>query len=110
MKLYGDVPEDHHVLLRELETLEAWFKDHSDDVPILVAAKGFVCMSHDYYQIGLEEEGERMLKKANKICPSYFRGPILSHIQSDSDYAYLVGRMTEDDLAAKTMRSLGFEL
>ena len=110
MKLYGDVPESHKILVAELNSLENWFKINGDEVPLLSAAKGFTCMAHDWFSIGVEEEGERLLKGAESLCPGYFKGPILSQITRDMSFAYLVGRLTEDEIAVDVMRSLGFEL
>ena len=80
MKLYGDVPESHKILVAELNSLENWFKINGDEVPLL------------------------------SLCPGYFKGPILSQITKDMSFAYLVGRLTEDEIAVDVMRSLGFEL
>ena len=64
-------------------------------------------MSYDWYSMDLEEEGERLLKKADKYCPGYFKGPIYSHISRDEDYAILVDGLKRS-IAIDTMSSLGF--
>lgn len=108
MKFYGDIPEDHIVLLLELQQLEAWFEQHGDNFPLLSQAKGLTAMSHDYFSMEMEEEGERLLKKANKICPGYFVGPILSQIDKDNDFRLLIKQLVENNLSLSTLVELGF--
>ena len=107
MKVYGDIPADHLELINELETLENWFNEHGSELPILLAAKGFTCMAHDYFIMEIEEEGERLLRLADKHCPGYFHGAILIHIEKHSEFAYLV-KSLKSTLALETMISLGF--
>ena len=107
MRYGGDIPAEHRKLIAELEALELWFQEHGEEVPLLTAAKGFVCIAHDYYAIGLEEEGERFLRKTEAICPLYFMGPVYSQAGKDADYAYLVAALLKDECASPVLESLG---
>jgi len=109
MKYYGDIPKSHRILINELESLEKWFKKHGDTLPLLSAAKGYVCMAHDWYSMDIEEEGERCLKAADAICPGYFKAPILSQAKRDADFAYLLSRL-EYGLGLDVLLSLGYDL
>lgn len=108
MKVYGDIPADHLELLRELETLELWFNEYGSGIPKLSVAKGMTCMAHDYFKIEMEEEGERLLKNAEKHYPGYFKDPIRAHVKKDKEFAQLVKQL-KDTLALDIMVSLGFK-
>ena len=108
MKCYGDIPEDHRILAKELESLERWFLEHGENIPLLSAAKGFTCMSHDYFHLYFEEEGERLLRAADKICPGYFKGPIYTQTEKDESFACLVDGLKKSS-ALEVMVSLGFK-
>lgn len=96
--LHGDIPPEHKRLVEELLELEAQFDherlDHSPDV----VAKAFVCMAHDYYHIGEDEYGGRLLEKADLACPGYFDNEIKKHIEEDGLYCMLVENLTADIL------------
>ena len=109
MRAYGDIPADHLNLIEELQNLEYWFNIHGDEISQLSSAKGFVSMAHDWYMMEIEEEGERLLKRAEKECPGYFKGPIFVHIAKDEDFAMLVAGLAHT-MALGYMVALGFEL
>lgn len=109
MKYYGDIPESDKKLIQELVTLESWFNEGNIPIPPLTAAKGFVAMSHDYYEMYLDEEGERLLNRAETCYSGYFKGPIQEHMSKCSDFNSLIKNMIKGD-ALKTMESLGFKL
>ena len=107
MKFYGDIPTSHRELIRELEDLETWFKDNKDLVPPLSEAKGYVAISHDYYLMEMEEEGQRLLVMADKSYPGYFESAINDHRSKDRDFNQLVENLKET-MAIDLMRSYGF--
>lgn len=109
MKYYGDVPADHLELAKELETLEIWFLEHGERIPLLSAAKGYVCMACDYYSIYFDEEGDRLLKAADKICPGYFKAPILAQMAKDALFTHLIEQIKASEVGMETMVSLGFD-
>lgn len=88
-KLYGDVSEKEKKLAEGLEEHESWL-DKKKDVPALIAAKMLVCLAHDWYDLAMDDEGERLLTKADKICPGYFRKAIVDQTIEDPEFAYLI--------------------
>jgi hypothetical protein len=108
MKYYGDIPVEHLEIVRELIVLERWFHDHGDTVPSLLAAKGFVSMSHDYFSMFMDEEGVRLLTKAENCHKGYFKGPIYEHANKDGAYDFLVESL-KNTSGIKLMRSFGFD-
>ena len=107
MKTHGDIPPHHLAIMEELEELEEFFRSHKEDLPPTDIAKGMVCIAHDWYEMYMEEEGERLLKAAEKYSPGYFKLPILIHAERDWQYALLVRQLTET-IGLKTMIALGF--
>ena len=107
MKFYGDIPIEHLNAIEELQSLEDWFNKHGSELPSLSVAKGFVAMSLDYFTMEIEEEGERLLRIAEKQCPGYFMGPIYVHIEKDKDFSKAV-MLLRQSLAIDTMKELGF--
>jgi hypothetical protein len=108
MKFAGDIPYQDRLRIEELETLEAWFRENGAGVPPLTAAKGMTCIAHDWYFLHLEEEGERLLKEAEKLYPGYFEYPIYVHMEKDKDFNKLVDSLKET-LGLEMMKSLGFK-
>jgi hypothetical protein len=108
MKYFGDIPADHLELVEELKELENWFIQYGGGVPLLEVAKGMVCMGCDYYEMGMDEEGERLFLTAEKYCPGYFTAPVLVHIIKDREFCYLITRAKETP-ALELMLSLGFQ-
>ena len=107
MNYYGDIPQEHLELLKELRTLETWFTEHGSTVPPLQAAQGFVAMAHDLYIMNMEEDGERLLREADKHFPGYFKKLIYTHMARNDDFDYLVTNLTQT-MAIDVMRTLGF--
>lgn len=89
MKLLGDVPQEHKDLAEELEQMERYF-DSKHNVPLEMVAKGYVCLAHDWFALGAEEEGHRLLDKADKIYPGYFHTKASDHAKEDMDFALLI--------------------
>lgn len=108
MKLYGgDIPKEDLVVLEGLIESEKWFNDHGSTINPAVGAKAFVCLAHDYYDIEMEEEGDRLLLRAEKLYPGYFMAAIRIHAELDPEFSCLV-RQIKETLALPLMRSLGF--
>lgn len=108
MKTYGDLPEEHAKLVKQLCRMEELLTEYGSKLSPLSISKGLTCIAHDYHAMDMEEEGDRLLRAAEKTCPGYFKGPILVHVDQDRDYYRLVLQLT-DTLALETMISLGFE-
>jgi hypothetical protein len=107
MRYYGDIPAIDLRLLEELQTLEKWFDDHGSSLPVIPVAKGMTCVAFDYYFAEFEEEGDRLIRRAEKICPGYFKGPIHVDVEKDAEFAMLVV-MLKKTLGYQLIKSLGF--
>lgn len=90
LKLVGDVPKEHRELAKELRDLEKFFDELSCPLPKEERARGYVAMAHDWYRMGADEEGEKLLLKANKVCPGYFKNEINDHVKESEDFALVV--------------------
>ena len=108
MKSYGDIPEESLFLAEELKLMEHYLLQHKDELTMLNSAKGYVCIAHDYYSIDFEEEGDRLIIAADKLCPGYFKGPIYSQTNQDPYFYCLVDQLV-DSLGLDLMKSLGFD-
>lgn len=93
-RLHGDIPLEHLALEEELNEMEEFFDQNKTRFPKEEIAKGFVCLSHDYFTIGDDEKGSELLEKASKICPGYFDNEIKKHIKEDEMYKILVDNLT----------------
>lgn len=89
MKLLGDVPQEHKDLAVELEKMEK-FLDSKLHMPLEMIAKGYVCVAHDWFAIGEEDEGHRLLGKADKVYPGYFDTKSADHANEDPDFNRLM--------------------
>jgi hypothetical protein len=107
MKYFGDIPQKHLDLVKDLTELEDWFEEHGKSIKPEMAAKGFVSMAHDYIFMDMEEQGERLLKRAEQVYPGYFKEKIQEHRKS-SDFDELVNNLTKT-LGFDLMKSYGFK-
>ena len=94
MKYYGDIPQKDRELVEELERLEHWFDDHMKTVDSEKVAKGFTCLAHDYYALFMEEEGDRLIRRAEYVCTDYFRGRIYEQAKRDREFNDVLGSLT----------------
>lgn len=108
MITHGDIPEKDKVLIEELTLLENWFNEHGGGLPGLAIAKGMTCMGHDYYCIHMEEEGDRLLKRAEHYYPGYFKGPIHAQALRDVEFSFILANLKKT-LGLEMMLSLGFQ-
>lgn len=108
MRTYGEMPASHAVLLEELIRLEEFFIKGRINIPPLLQSKGLVSMAHDYYQIFMEEEGERLIGMAIGITPDYFKGPIHDHMEKDAIFNQVIYQL-EGTHAIDLMITLGYK-
>ena len=109
MKAYGDIPKEHLELIKELEDLEAIFNTYEDTFAPELAAKGLTAMSHDYYAMDMEEQGDRLINRAEGIFPGYFMKKIHEHTQKDKEYDKVVNQMSAMPFSYQIMTKLGFK-
>jgi len=84
----------------ELET------DRDQVLPAGRKAQIFTCLAHDWYQMDMEEEGARLLNKAEKTFPGYFRGLVIEHSLESDGFDMVVKNLTLE-LAYMLLSRLG---
>ncbi len=77
-------------MMDELEEMERLFEEYRNEFDKDQSAMGLVSMAHDWYGIHCDEEGDRLLHKAERLCPGYFKSTIHKHIKNNLDFAQLV--------------------
>jgi hypothetical protein len=92
MKFGGDLSKEQKAQTKELIEFEQLVD--GDTYPKERKAQMYVCMAHDWYQLDMEEEGSRLLLKAEKVCPGYFRGPVIEHIQENPTFDIVIKNLT----------------
>lgn len=107
MKTFGEISAHDLAVLKELEFLEDWIHRHGQKIAPNMKARGMTCIAHDYFFIEMEEEGERMIKAAERFCPGYFKGPIYDHAQKDKEFAVILEEL-KTSMGLDLMISLGF--
>jgi hypothetical protein len=103
-KLIGDVSEEHKKLAKELEELES-ILDTKVELPKSILSKMFVCLAHDWFEISVDEEGHRMIEKAEKTCPGYFNEVIHRHQKEDPRFE-LICKNLKSELAVLLLTDL----
>lgn len=88
MKLLGDVPEEHQEIAEELIEYEKTLDN--DNYSVEKKAQSCVCLAHDWYQIGMEEEGARLLKRAEEFYPGYFKKKMIQHTVESKEFDKIV--------------------
>lgn len=93
-KLHGDVTEADKKLEQDLIGAEAQIEGLRGIIPAPNMAKCWVALAHDYYHdLGIDEEGDRLLLKALKDCPTYFKVEIIQHQKDDPQFDIVVNSL-----------------
>lgn len=108
MNFSGDIPKSHLKLIEGLKSHEKWLNENLDKTPVLVYSQCMVCLAYDYIDIDMEEKGEELLLRANKLCPGYFKGPIYSHMKTSPDFNHLMELFVKHTIGLQLLNSLGF--
>lgn len=89
MKMNGDVPQEDRDLAEELIKMEEWF-DAITTISTEIKAKSYVCFAHDWYVMGMDEEGHRLILKAEAVHPGYSKDLMKSDMETDPQYDFIV--------------------
>lgn len=109
MKTYGDIPQKHADLIKEIDTLLEFLMLNKDALPHLSFSKCMTSIAHDYFQMDMEEQGEKYLKLAAEHSLGYFVAPVFSQMKQDPLFDTLILNLRDNPFALKTMNELGFE-
>lgn len=94
MKLAGDVSKEDRELAEQLDLFE---QDIGNDTyPNERKAQLYACLAHDWYQMGMEEEGNRLLLKAEKVFPGYFKDTVIKHQLEDDTFDLIIKNITSE--------------
>lgn len=92
MKLHGDIPKEELELAEQLTSFEG---DVDEDLyPNERKAQLYTCLAHDWYKLGSEEEGNRLLLKAERVFPGYFKKTVIKHQLEDEVFDLIVKSIT----------------
>lgn len=94
MRVAGDLFDNERKLIPELLGFESSI-DIDTCTPNDGRAMMYVCLAHDWYHLDMEEEGNRLLIKADKVCPGYFTGSIEQHMKENANFKRLVENLTK---------------
>lgn len=106
---FGDIPIEDLEMLAELKALEKWFIEHGKTIKPVMAAKGFTAMAFDYYEMYMDEEAERLVNRAEKEHPGYFKGPIYTHMAQDWEFEALINMLIGYPQALELLQSFGYD-
>jgi hypothetical protein len=95
MKAVGDISTEDRDHVEELHKYELLI-DKDASFPKEVKAQMYVCMAHDFYQMDMEEEGNRLLLKAERVCPGYFKGPVIQQQIESPSFDQLIKNLTRE--------------
>jgi hypothetical protein len=94
MKMAGDVKEEHRLHAIELQSLEKEIEANPKFSLAEIKAKFYCCLAHDWYQMDMEEEGHRLLLKAESVCPGYFKGTVIKQVEESEDFGIIIKNLT----------------
>ncbi len=93
MALSSGLSKENQELATKLE--EAEFEiDREQLLPKDRKAQIYTCLAHDWYQMDMEEEGARLLLKADKTYPGYFKGLVIEHTLESEDFDKVIKNLT----------------
>lgn len=94
MKLHGDITKEDRELAEQLDLFEQ--NIGNDTYPNERKAQLYTCLAHDWYQMGVEEEGNRLLLKAERIFPGYFKDTVIKHQLEDDTFDLIIKNITSE--------------
>jgi len=94
MKMAGDVKDKHRLHAVELEKCEREIETNPKFALAELKAKFYCCLAHDWYQMDMDEEGHRLLLKADDVCPGYFKGPVIKQVEESEEFGIIIKNLT----------------
>lgn len=97
MKLYGDVSAKDQELVDELVEAEKYWDEQAASnkkYKKAIIAKAYVCLAHDWFDIGIDERGTELILKADTIYPGYFKKEIKEDMDNDPEFNNVVNNIT----------------
>lgn len=93
MKTSGDLTPSQR---EHVENLTKYEQSVDDDLTFSKEKRAqlYVCVAHDYYQLDMDEEGNRLLLKAEDACPGYFKTVVIQHQLESPNFDRLIKNLT----------------
>lgn len=85
--------EENKALALELEKAEAEI-DFDPVLPNGRKAQIYVCLAHDWYQMDMDDRGSKLLLKAERVYPGYFKGLVIEHSEESENFDKVVKNLT----------------
>jgi len=92
MKIFGDLTEEERSKPEQIARMENLLL-RTKKISKVNQAKGYVHIIYYWYAMGMEEEGNRLLKKIDEVCPEYFKKHLKIHMEKDEKYKELVANL-----------------
>jgi len=92
MKLGGDLSDKQKEQGAELTKFERLVD--GDPYTNERKAQIYTCLAHDWFQLDMEEEGNRLVLKAEAVCPGYFKGPVIQHQLENPGFDTVIKNLT----------------
>ncbi len=93
MSLSNGLSEENQELANKLRIAEGEI-DNDTSVSNGKKAQVYVCLAHDWYQMDMDEEGSRLLLKANEVFPGYFNTLVIQHTIENENFDLVVKNLT----------------
>lgn len=95
MKFAGDISKEDRELALALSEAEQEV-DSDKLLPNVRKAQIYTCLAHDWYDICMEEEGNRLILKADKVFPGYFKDMVVQHMEEDENFEHIIKSITSE--------------
>lgn len=85
-----DVPKWQKVLAPQLREIEKSIDEMLPAIPPAQKAKCYVALAYDWYSMGAISEGQKLIWKAEHICPGYFENEARIQMAESPTYNMLM--------------------
>lgn len=87
------VPEWQKQLAPQLREIEKSIEEMIPSIPAAEKAKCYVSLAYDWYSMGANAEGQKLIKKAEAVCPGYFSKEARKQMAESPTFNYLMNNI-----------------
>lgn len=84
------VPEWQKALAEQLRQIEKGIDDLLPGIAPAEKAKAYVSLAYDWYEMGATAEGQKLVWKAEHVCPGYFKNEARTQMAESPTFSYLM--------------------
>lgn len=95
MKLLDEVPEWQRALAADLRAIEKTIDEMLPAIPTAEKAKCYVSLAYDWYEMGATAEGQKLVWKAEHICPGYFENEARAQMAQSPTFNFLMNSIAK---------------